>query len=75
MEAAMEIPVDDGIVLYTYWRSSAAYRVRIGLELKGLAWEARPVHLVRDGGEQHRMPIGRSTRSSRCQPCCMRGMC
>ena len=48
----MEIPVDDGIVLYTYWRSSAAYRVRIGLELKGLAWEARPVHLVRDGGEQ-----------------------
>lgn len=49
----MEIPVDDGIVLYTYWRSSAAYRVRIGLELKGLAWEARRVHLVRDGGEQH----------------------
>ena len=29
----MEIPVDDGIVLYTYWRSSAAYRVRIALEL------------------------------------------
>jgi maleylacetoacetate isomerase len=49
----MEIPVDDGIVLYTSLRSSAAYRVRIGLELKGLAWEARPVHLVRDGGEQH----------------------
>lgn len=49
----MEIPVDDGIVLYTYWRSSAAYRVRIGLELKGLAWEARLVHLVREGGEQH----------------------
>ncbi|WP_414495682.1 maleylacetoacetate isomerase [Stenotrophomonas maltophilia] len=49
----MEIPVDDGIVLYTYWRSSAAYRVRIGLELKGLAWQARPVHLVREGGEQH----------------------
>ncbi|WP_422347367.1 maleylacetoacetate isomerase [Stenotrophomonas sp. DR009] len=46
-------PVDDGIMLYTYWRSSAAYRVRIGLELKGLAWEARPVHLVREGGEQH----------------------
>lgn len=49
----MEIPVDDGIVLYTYWRSSAAYRVRIGLALKDLAWEARPVHLVRGGGEQH----------------------
>ncbi len=41
------------LVLYTYWRSSAAYRVRIGLNLKGLPWQARPVHLVRDGGEQH----------------------
>ncbi|SFS07064.1 maleylacetoacetate isomerase [Stenotrophomonas maltophilia] len=49
----MEVPVDDGIALYTYWRSSAAYRVRIGLELKGLGWQARPVHLLRDGGEQH----------------------
>ena len=49
----MDILVDDGLVLYTYWRSSAAYRVRIGLFLKGLAWEGRPVHLVRDGGEQH----------------------
>jgi len=42
-----------GIVLHTYWRSSAAYRVRIGLNLKGLPWESRPVHLVRNGGEQH----------------------
>lgn len=41
------------LVLYGYWRSSAAYRVRIGLGLKGLAWQDRPVHLVRDGGEQH----------------------
>ncbi len=39
--------------LYGYWRSSAAYRVRIALNLKGLAYESRPVHLVRDGGEQH----------------------
>ncbi|MGQ4660297.1 maleylacetoacetate isomerase [Lysobacter sp. F6437] len=39
--------------LYSYWRSSAAYRVRIGLNLKGLAYETIPVHLVRDGGEQH----------------------
>lgn len=39
------------LVLYTYWRSSAAYRVRIALQLKGLAYESRPVHLVNDGGE------------------------
>ncbi|MET4676153.1 MULTISPECIES: maleylacetoacetate isomerase [unclassified Luteibacter] len=39
------------LVLYTYWRSSAAYRVRIALQLKGLAYESRPVHLVQDGGE------------------------
>jgi maleylacetoacetate isomerase/maleylpyruvate isomerase len=42
-----------GLVLYGYWRSSAAYRVRIALNLKGLDYESRPVHLVRDGGEQH----------------------
>ena len=39
--------------LYSYWRSSAAYRVRIGLNLKRLAHEIVPVHLVRDGGQQH----------------------
>lgn len=39
--------------LYTYFRSSAAYRVRIALALKGLDFQALPVHLVRDGGEQH----------------------
>lgn len=40
--------------LYTYFRSSAAYRVRIALELKGLTYEAVPVHLLRDGGEHRR---------------------
>jgi maleylacetoacetate isomerase len=38
--------------LYTYFRSSAAYRVRIALNLKGLSYEAVPVHLLRGGGEQ-----------------------
>ncbi len=37
--------------LYTYFRSSAAYRVRIALNLKGLAYASVPVHLVRGGGE------------------------
>jgi maleylacetoacetate isomerase len=41
------------LVLYSYWRSSAAFRVRIALNLKGLRYETRAVHLVRDGGEQH----------------------
>jgi maleylpyruvate isomerase len=37
--------------LYTYFRSSAAYRVRIALNLKGLAYESLPRHLTRGGGE------------------------
>ena len=40
--------------LYTYFRSSAAYRVRIALNLKGLDYDSAPVHLLRDGGEQRR---------------------
>jgi maleylpyruvate isomerase len=40
--------------LYTYFRSSAAYRVRIALNLKRLPHEAIPVHLTRDGGQQHK---------------------
>lgn len=38
--------------LYDYWRSSAAYRVRIALNLKGLAYDLAEVHLTKDGGVQ-----------------------
>lgn len=39
--------------LYNYFRSSASFRVRIALALKQLDYDSIPVHLVRDGGEQH----------------------
>lgn len=41
------------IKLYGYWRSSAAYRVRIALHLKEIDFESISVHLVKNGGEQH----------------------
>ena len=44
---------DEHLRLYSYWRSSAAWRVRIGLALKGLACTIEPVHLLHDGGQQH----------------------
>jgi glutathione S-transferase len=42
-----------GLVLFDYWRSSASYRVRIALNLKGLPYHQRAVNLARRGGEQH----------------------
>lgn len=44
----------DELLLYGYWRSSSAYRVRIALNLKSLDYLQQAVHLVREGGEQHR---------------------
>lgn len=41
------------LALYTYFRSSAAYRVRIALNLKGLDADHRFIHLLKDGGQQH----------------------
>ena len=38
--------------LYSFWRSSAAFRVRIALNLKGMDYEIVPVHLGKNGGEQ-----------------------
>ncbi|OOG55525.1 maleylacetoacetate isomerase [Rhodanobacter sp. C03] len=62
----------NGLVLYGYWRSSAAYRVRIALNLKGLSYESRPVHLVRDGGEQHAAAY-RSVNPQGLIPCLLDG--
>ena len=53
MQVNKNIAHGDELTLYSYWRSSAAYRVRIALNLKGLSYQITPVHLVRQGGEQH----------------------
>ncbi len=42
------------IKLYGYWRSTASYRVRIALNLKGVEYDYVPVHLVDNGGEQYK---------------------
>ncbi len=39
--------------LYSYFRSSAAYRARIALNLKGIAYETESIHLTKGGGRQH----------------------
>ena len=42
------------MTLYSYFRSSAAYRVRIALNLKGIAYDTIPIHLIKDGGHNKR---------------------
>nr|XP_003472372.2 maleylacetoacetate isomerase [Cavia porcellus] len=39
-------------ILYSYFRSSCSWRVRIALALKGIDYETVPVHLIKDGGQQ-----------------------
>lgn len=46
------------LTLSSYWRSSAAFRVRIALNLKGMDHEVIPVHLLKNGGEQMRDTYG-----------------
>ncbi|XP_010214669.1 PREDICTED: maleylacetoacetate isomerase isoform X1 [Tinamus guttatus] len=40
-------------ILYSYFRSSCSWRVRIALALKGIAYNQVPVNLLKDGGQQH----------------------
>jgi maleylacetoacetate isomerase len=49
----MAVESGDRPLLYSYWRSSSAYRVRIALNLKGIDYRQKYVHLVKEGGEQH----------------------
>lgn len=60
------------LVLHSYWRSSASYRVRIGLNLKQLQYDITPVHLVRDGGDQH-LPAYGDTNPQRYVPVLQHG--
>jgi len=60
----MDVDRERPVRLFGYWRSSATWRVRIALHLKGVPFEVVPVHLVRAGGEQRaaehraRNPLG-----------------
>eukprot|EP01095_Lingulamoeba_sp_RSL-Kostka_P000254 TRINITY_DN1038_c0_g2_i1.p1 TRINITY_DN1038_c0_g2~~TRINITY_DN1038_c0_g2_i1.p1 ORF type:complete len:228 (-),score=84.07 TRINITY_DN1038_c0_g2_i1:81-764(-) len=45
--------MSDTPILYSYWRSSCSWRVRIALELKNIDYQYKAVHLVKNGGEQH----------------------
>lgn len=40
-------------ILYSYFRSSASYRVRIAMNLKSMDYDYEGVHLLKDGGQQH----------------------
>ena len=53
------------LTLYSYWRATAPYRVRIGLGLKGLDYTYVPVDLL--GGEQHK-PAYRAVNVQRLVP-------
>jgi len=41
------------MILYDYFRSTACYRVRLALNIKGLEYDIEAVHLINNGGEQY----------------------
>src|SRR5262249_60903684 len=47
------LPEVPPVKLYSYFRSSAAYRTRIALNLKGLPYAMESIHLTKGGGRQH----------------------
>lgn len=49
----------ESFILYSYFRSSAAFRVRIALNLKKIVPDFRFVHLLKDGGQQHDVEYAR----------------
>lgn len=64
--------INEKLRLYSYWRSSAAYRVRIALNLKHLGYEIVPVNLLEDGGQQ-RTPEYRKINPQAMVPTLMHG--
>lgn len=56
-------------VLFSYWRSSCSYRVRIALALKKIDYEYRAVHLLKEGGQQLKDEFARDVNPMREVPC------
>jgi glutathione S-transferase len=46
--------MQEELALYSYFRSSASWRVRTVLNLKKLQYKYIPIHLVKDGGDQNK---------------------
>jgi maleylpyruvate isomerase len=46
------LSIDEDLILYNFFRSSAAYRTRIALNIKELDYRYIPVHLTKEGGQQ-----------------------